>query len=250
MLDLAATAVDHREAFDSAVARGLGHICWNGLAVAVGVSLHIGVLRDRFLRHILRHHQRVVFGDEAALRVEQSRPGAGADLAHHRAGGMGHVVIERGTKEGETARHRRLYVGAEAEGAAGHFRHAGKAAIELDGAEILARAADQIHRGFQHGILRVAFHILVAIEIVARLFSRGTAPDMHHAVLGHAGGTRFRKAGDEDRGRLVDHRIGDHQLGIGPRDQPVVGCRCGDLFRCVSLLDPCLGIGRSDTRIA
>ena len=87
---------------------------------------------------------------------------------------------------------------------------------------------------------------LVADQIVARLFRRCAAPDVDQAILGDAGGARFREAGHQDRAAHVDGRIGHHQLGVGPGDQPVVRRRRRDLVRREAPLQPGIGILRGD----
>ena len=50
MLDVAAPAIEHGEAFDRALAGRLGHEIGHGALVAVGDRLHAGVLRQRVAR--------------------------------------------------------------------------------------------------------------------------------------------------------------------------------------------------------
>ena len=49
---------------------------------------------------------------------------------------------------------------------------------------------------------------------------------------------RFGEAGHQQRRAHVDRRIGDHQLGVGPCDQPVVRRWRGDLVRREAALQP------------
>jgi hypothetical protein len=149
-----------------------------------------------------------------------------------------HIGVERRAEEGEAAGHGRLHVGAEAQRPPRHFRHAGKAAVELDGVECAPVAAAEFHRRLEHGVLGVALEEPVADQIVARLFREGAAPDVDQAVFGDASGARFRQARDQDRAAHIDGRIGHHQLGIGPGDQPVVRRRRRDLFRREAPLQP------------
>ena len=58
VLDLAAAAVDHRKTLDRALAAGLGDELRHRAAMAVGLGLHAGVLRQRLLRRLPRQHQR------------------------------------------------------------------------------------------------------------------------------------------------------------------------------------------------
>src|SRR5215510_4661571 len=105
---------------------------------------------------------------------------------------MRHVAVEWRAEEGEAAGNGRLHVGPEAERAPRHLGYDGKAAIELDGVEFPAVAFHEVHDRLEHRILRMALEELVADQIVARLFGRGAAPRIDHAILGHAGSARFR----------------------------------------------------------
>ena len=72
VLDLAVAAIDHGEGLDLALAAGFGDELRHLAAIAVGFRLHAGVLRQRLLRRLARQHQAVMFGDKAALAVEQA----------------------------------------------------------------------------------------------------------------------------------------------------------------------------------
>ena len=96
---------------------------------------------------------------------------------------MRHVGIERGAEERQPAGDGRLHVGAEAERSSRHFRHTRKAAVQFDGVELLAVAADEVHHGFQHGVLRMAFIELVAHQIIAWLFGRRAAARIDQPLL-------------------------------------------------------------------
>ena len=187
--------------------------------------------------------------DETALAIQQPELGAAAQLSHHRAGRMRHVGVERRAEERQPAGHRRLHVGAKAQRPPRHFRHAGKAAVELDGVELPAVAADEVHHRLEHGVLRVAFEELVAAQIVARLLRRRTAPDVNETILRYPRSLRLREAGQEHRAAHVDGRIGHHQLVVGPGDQPVVRRRRRDLVRRKTSLQPGIGILRGDAGI-
>jgi hypothetical protein len=184
VFDLAATAIDHGKTLDCALAAGFGDEFRHWPAMAVGLRLHAGVLRQRVPRRLSRQHQPMMFRDKAALAVEQAEFRAIAQAAHHRAGGMRHVGVERRAEERQSARHGRLHVGAEPERPPRHFRHTGKAAVEFDGVERPAVATGEIHHRPEHGGLRVAFEKLVPDQIIPRLFRRSAAPDMNQAVRG------------------------------------------------------------------
>ncbi len=178
VLDVAPAAIDHRETFDGAFAAGFRHKIGHLAATPVRLGLYAGVLRQRLPRHLPRQHQRVMFCHEAALAVEQAELGAAAQLAHHRAGCVRHVGVERRTVEGQAAGYRRLHVGAQPERSPRHFGNDGKAAVEFDRVECPAVAADHVEHGAKHGILRVAFVKLIADQIIARLLGRRAAVDV------------------------------------------------------------------------
>ena len=95
----------------------------------------------------------------------------------------------------------------------------------------------------------MAFVELVAHQIVARLFRRRAADRIDQAILGHAGRARLRQRRQQHRAAHVDGRIGHHQLGVGPGDQPVVRRRRRDLVGREVLLQPRIRILRRDLRI-
>ena len=151
---------------------------------------------------------------------------------------MRHVGVERRAKERQAAGHGRLHVGTKAERSPRHFRHAGKATIEFDRVERVAVAAGEVHHRLEHGVLRVTFEKLVADRDSRAALPPMRRPRCEQAMLGNAGGARLGQAGHQDRAAHVDGRIGHHQLGIGPGDQPVVRrWRC-DLFRREAPLQP------------
>src|SRR5437870_5831996 len=81
MLDLALALVDHRKALDPALARGLGDEVRYLAAVAIGLGLYAGVLRERILWRFARQHQAMMLGNKTALAVEQAELAALAQLA-------------------------------------------------------------------------------------------------------------------------------------------------------------------------
>ena len=171
-----------------------------------------------------------------------------AQLAHHRAGRMRHVGVERRAEERQPAGHRRLHVGAEAQRPPRHLRHDGKAAIELDGVELPCRRRSTMSiTAFKHGVLRMAFVKLVADQIIARLLRRRAAAGCR-SMRSSARRRRARVAttGHQQRAAHVDGRIGDHQLGVGPCDQPVVRRRRRDLSGETARFSQELGISRGD----
>ncbi len=191
-----------------------------------------------------------MLGDKTALAVEQTELGAAAKRADHRARRMRHVGVERRAEERQPAGHRRLHVRAEPQCPPCHLGYAGKAAVELDGVERAAVAADEIHHRFQHRILGVALEKLIADQIVARLFRRCAAPDVNQPILGDISGARLGEAGHQERGAHIDGRIGHLEFCIRPRDQAVVRrWRC-DLLRRETVLQPGIGILRGDFRIS
>ena len=86
VLDLAAAAIEHREALDLALTAGLGDEVGHPAAMPVGFRLHAGVLRQRVPRRLQRQHQPVVLGDETTLAIQQPGFGVAALFAHHRTG--------------------------------------------------------------------------------------------------------------------------------------------------------------------
>ena len=162
---------------------------------------------------------------------------------------MRHIGVERRAEERQPAGDGRPDVGPEAERPPRHLRHAGKAAVQFDRVEFLAVALNQIHHCLEHGILRMALEELVAHQIVARLFRRCAAQRIDQAILAHAGGAGFGQRRHQDRRPHIDGRIGHHQLGVGPGDQPVFRRRRRDLLRRKAFLQPRIGVFRSDARI-
>src|SRR2546430_12399832 len=72
VLDLTLALVDDRKALDLALGRGLGDEVRYLAAVAVGVRLHAGFLRERSVRRLARQHQTMMLGNKAALAIVQA----------------------------------------------------------------------------------------------------------------------------------------------------------------------------------
>src|SRR3954471_5631824 len=95
VIHLAVAAVDHRKRLDLALAARFGDELRHLAAMTVGLGLNAAVLRERLLRRLPRHYQRMMFGDEPTLAIKQAEFSAAAQPAHHRAGRMRHVGAER-----------------------------------------------------------------------------------------------------------------------------------------------------------
>src|SRR5258705_12671427 len=113
VLYLPLALVDHRKALDLALARNLGDEVRHLAAIAVGLGLYAGVLRERALRRFTREHQPVMLGNESALAIEQAELAAFTQASHHRDGRMRHIGVDRRAEEGEPAGHGRLHVGTK-----------------------------------------------------------------------------------------------------------------------------------------
>ncbi len=96
----------------------------------------------------------------------------------------------------------------------------------------------------------MAFAVVVAREPVARFCRRGAGPDKDKLVFGNAGGARLCQRGEDNGGALIDVRVGDHALWIGPGDHSVVGSDVRDLLRRQRRLRPGVGVVRGGGRIA
>ena len=212
--------------------------------INLGLCLHRIVSRQFCRRGPGADHQRVVLVDEAALAIQQADAVRSlAQATYHRADHVAHIVVHRATEEGDAAGHRGLGLRL-AQHLEGHLGHDGEAAVELQQVEVLALGYGL--GAFKYGLLGGGVVVAVALQEIARLLGRRPAPDVDQAVLGDPGGAGAGQAGDDDRRGLVDHRIGHHQLGIGPGDQAVVGRDRGDLLGRGAGSDPGKGVVGSD----
>src|SRR5262249_7854465 len=138
----------------------------------------------------------------------------------------------------------------KAERAPRHLGHARKATIELDRVEFSAVSAGKVHDCFQYRILRMALIELVAQEIVAWLLSRRTAERVDQTILRDSSGAGFRQARQHHRRAHVYAGICDHELGVGPRNQPVLWRWRRDFRWRKMPFQPTIGISGCDVRKA
>src|SRR5271167_3189277 len=105
----------------------------------------------------------MMLGHEFSLTIEQPDGLALPEPANHSAGGMGHIIIQRGSEEGQTARHRRLYICSQPQCPPRHFGHAGKTAVQLERIERLT--AGDCNRSLEHRVLSVTVVVVIALQV-------------------------------------------------------------------------------------
>src|SRR3546814_10273040 len=96
----------------------------------------------------------MIVGCEAAVGEQEPKATLAAQRFDHRDDGVAHVIGDRAAAEGQAAEHRRGTVPRPAENAPRHLRHAGKAAVKLDMAEILDRSDE--HTSELQSLMRIS----------------------------------------------------------------------------------------------
>ena len=188
-------------------------------------------------------------GHEAAVGEEQAPLTAAITQARaHLACRMHHVIANRRAREGEAATHAQRHVGPGRQHTPRIFRHARKAAVDLQQITVLGGDGVAGQRFLQRRLHTGRMVIIFSLADVVRLGGLRRSAEKYHARLADAHAPRRTMAGNDHRCTLVDAVVCHHERVVREAQLPVAGARLQDFLRTVRAANPGVLIGGGNAR--
>ena len=144
---------------------------------------------------------------------------------------MAHIVGDRSTTKGQTAKYRCGFVDRPSKYPPRHFGHARKATVKFDKIEVRAAHLVEFQRAADRGFHADRAVIAITLKEAVSLLRRCPHADIDHLVLSDPKSARFGKAGHDEASALVHRCICHHQLIVREGDRAVLLVRSDNLFR-------------------